>query len=110
MLLKIKYLPKSQGDNYNSMQLKFRVNRRREGKFWEAIVYYEGDNFYGSEEYLNEQQYQKLADWCARAFHTDLPENKYRARRMAYDAFWFKNRADLDWFILVWSGKIYQDL
>jgi hypothetical protein len=89
------------------MQLKFRVKPRREGKFWEAIVFYESD---GQEEYLNEKQYQKLADWCRSTFHCDLPENKTRARRMAYDAFWFKNRADLDWFVIVWSGTHHQDV
>jgi hypothetical protein len=53
-------------------------------------------------EYLEEVQYQRIADWCSSTFHTQ--NRPLRARRMSYDTFWFSSKRDLDWFILHWSG------
>lgn len=91
------------------MTLEFHINQRRNNQFWEAIVFYRSADSH-SEEHLNESQYQRIADWCRETFHTDRIGHKIRARRMAYDAFWFKNRADLDWFVLFWGAKYHQEV
>ena len=55
-----------------------------------------------SREYLEEEQYARMADWCSKTFNT--AEFKLRARRMSYADFWFSSKRDLDWFILYWSS------
>lgn len=55
-----------------------------------------------NEEYFDEADYQKIAQWCESAFKTKrFPR---RARRMSYAEFWFKSKKDADWFILYWSS------
>ena len=84
--------------------LHFDIYRR--GKFWGVNVGYESpENFpydLASREYLDEDQYQKIADWCNQTFDTRTSPN--RVRRMAFADYWFTSKRDLDWFILYWSG------
>jgi hypothetical protein len=53
-------------------------------------------------EFLEESQYNRMAEWCAKTFHTET--QVLRARRMSYDSFWFSSKRDLNWFVLYWSG------
>ncbi len=86
----------------------FRVTER--DGFWTVQVFYitneeQGhlfDDWGGFEEPFNEPTYQLMADWCYNNFKTWLKPK--RARRMAYNDFWFKSKKDADWFILYWSG------
>jgi hypothetical protein len=79
-------------------------------RFWTVRIYtletlFEDAQF---DEPLNEEQYQRMADWCAIIFRTQ--NHPYRARRMSYDSFWFSSKRDLDWFILHWSGVDSDDV
>lgn len=60
------------------------------------------DNSLHSREYLEEAQYDRIANWCIQTFNTKV--YPMRVRRMAYADFWFSSNRDLDWFILQWSG------
>lgn len=55
-----------------------------------------------TEEYFEEAEYQRMADWCYNQLKTWLKPR--RARRMSYSEFWFKSKKDADWFILYWSA------
>jgi hypothetical protein len=77
--------------------------------FWIVDVFYvttEQESLFsdwaGFEEPFNEETYQKMSTWCYNTFKTYIWPK--RARRMSYTQFWFKNKRDLDWFILYWSG------
>lgn len=90
------------------MKPQFRV-KERDG-FWSVQVFYitedsgQGHLFdeWGFEEPFNEDTYQTMSQWCYNQFKTWLTPK--RARRMAYNDFWFKSKKDVDWFILYWSG------
>ena len=89
------------------MRPKFRIERR--GSVWAVDVFYVTDDqqtlfsdWEGFEEPFDEITYQKMSEWCYKTFKTWLWPK--RARRMSYTQFWFKDKKDLDWFILYWSG------
>lgn len=86
------------------MILLFDINQK--GRYWQVeVTYHSPENFPWndeSQEFLDEEQYQKIADWCNQTF--DIRSNPHRVRRMAYADFWFASKRDLDWFILYWSG------
>jgi hypothetical protein len=86
----------------------FRIDQR--GEYWCVDVFYISDNsqeplfqdWEGFEEPFSEDDYQRMKQWCDNTFKTWLAPR--RARRMAYNQFYFKSKRDLDWFILHWSG------
>jgi hypothetical protein len=85
----------------------FRTDQR--DGFWTVEVFYITDttqplfqDWDGFEEPFSEEDYQKMQHWCYKTFRTWLTPR--RARRMSFNQFWFKNKKDLDWFILHWSG------
>jgi len=90
------------------MKPQFRVDQR--DGYWTLEVFYitqsgQGDLFSewdGFEEPFSEEDYRKMQDWIYSALKTWLWPK--RARRMSYNEFWFKNKRDLDWFVLYWSG------
>lgn len=86
------------------MQLEFDIGRR--SKYWTVNVWTTNnlwdDPEFRYREYLEEDQYDRLAQWCYKTFHKD--DDHYRVRRMSYADFWFKSKRDLDWFIFCWSG------
>jgi hypothetical protein len=89
------------------VKLKFEIGQQ--GKFWAVKVFYymppslpRVTDPLPLQEYLEEHQYQKIADWCTDTFNTK--KDTQRVRRMSYDSFWFKNQRDLDWFVLYWSS------
>lgn len=86
------------------MTLHFRVDQRE--RYWTVEIFDVSDDsqdwLHGFEEPLNEEDYVKMAKWCETTFKTWLTPR--RARRMSFNQFWFKKKADLDWFILYWSG------
>lgn len=97
------------GDHLNSKTLKklillFDISQK--GRYWRVeVAYHSPENFpwnEASREFLDEEQYQKIADWCNQTF--DTRASPYRVRRMAYADYWFTSKRDLDWFILYWSG------
>lgn len=84
----------------------FRISEK--SGYWVVEVFYNSratlplfDDF-ETEEYFEESEYQRIADWCYNHFKTWLTPR--RARRMSYSEFWFKSKRDLDWFILYWSA------
>ena len=84
------------------MKLEFDVSIR--SKYWNLNIWarkpevdYDACPY---REYLTEDQYVRLLRWGQKTFH----KGKNRIRRMSYADFWFKNKKDLDWFILCWSG------
>jgi hypothetical protein len=90
------------------MRPQFRIDKR--DGFWTADVFYithddQPDMFSdcgGFEEPFNEDTYQSMTKWCYNTLKTYIWPR--RARRMSYNQFWFKNKKDLDWFVLYWSG------
>ncbi len=90
------------------MKANFRTDQK--DGFWTVDIFYissteQGDLFSewgGFEEPFDENTYQKMSEWCYKTFKTYIWPR--RARRMSYTQFWFKNKKDMDWFILHWSG------
>ena len=90
------------------MRAQFRTDQK--DGFWTVYVFYVTDSEQGSlfsdwdgfEEPFDEVTYQKMAEWCRTTFKTYIWPR--RARRMSYGDFWFRDKKDLDWFILYWSG------
>jgi hypothetical protein len=90
------------------MKPQFRIDKR--DGFWTADVYYISNSdqqelfseWDGFEEPFSESTYQDISKWCYNTFKTYIWPR--RARRMSYTQFWFKNKKDLDWFVLYWSG------
>ncbi len=86
----------------------FRVEERN--KIWVVDVFYITQSsqtslfsdWDGFEEPFDEATYQKMTDWCYNTLKTYIWPK--RARRMSYNTFHFKNKKDVDWFILYWSG------
>jgi hypothetical protein len=90
------------------MTPQFRTDQR--DGFWTVDVYYISTTEQGSlfsdwdgwEEPFNEETYQQMAKWCYSTFKTYIWPR--RARRMSFTQFWFRNKKDLDWFVLYWSS------
>ena len=86
------------------MKLEFDVGVR--SNYWNVNIWARKTGWqyesYPYREYLTEEQYVRLLQWCHKTFHTS--KDRYRIRRMSYADFWFKHKKDLDWFILCWSG------
>jgi hypothetical protein len=82
------------------MQLSFEITKRK--KYWcvNVSVRYPANPY--RREYLEEHQYENIYHWCRTTFDKNI--DVYRVRRMSYADFWFKNKKDLDWFLLKWSG------
>jgi hypothetical protein len=90
------------------MKPQFRFDKR--DGYWTVDVYFVTNSdqldmfsdWGGFEEPFNEETYQSMTKWCYNTFKTYIWPK--RARRMGYNHFWFKNKKDLDWFVLYWSG------
>lgn len=82
------------------MDIKYRASTSKRG--WVAEVWTDqpdpvmGSNWGFSEPYP-EEVYVKINDWCIKTFG-------YHART-AYHIFELKNKKDLNWFLLKWSGE-----
>lgn len=57
----------------------------------------------GFEEPFPEPVYFAMTKWCADTFKTPK-----RAKRTSYTNFRFKEKRDLDWFILYWSSVDFE--
>jgi hypothetical protein len=89
------------------VKLKFEIGQRN--GFWTVKIFYymppsppKITDPLPLQEYLEENQYQKITDWCNQTFKTK--EDTLRVRRMSYDSFWFRDQKDLDWFMLYWGS------
>lgn len=92
--------------------MKLQFDTYEKNRYYCVNVWYASpENFpydLASREYLNEDQYQKITDWCKQTF--DALSQPHRVRRMSYADFWFSSKRDLDWFILYWSGINGEDV
>ena len=93
------------------MKLRFEIYQRKDVigiNVWVESPQFELLQEGYSREYLEEEQYNRIANWCAQTFNT--ADNPTRARRMSYADFWFTSKKDVDWFLLHWSGVDSKDV
>ena len=88
------------------MKPEFRLSKKNQD--WVVEVFYipkPDDTLFSDwdfEEPFHEDDYQKMTSWCYETFKTWLTPR--RARRMAFNQFYFKSKKDADWFMLYWGG------
>jgi hypothetical protein len=86
------------------MLLRFEIEKHK--RIWRVNIWVSSDN--QSRDYLEEIQYEKISQWCKATFCSKFQSD--RVRRMSYADFWFKNKKDLDWFLLKWAGVDSNDI